>query len=155
MPVTIHSDLILQPVRFIHTEYKRKPGYLLLSDFCVEWNDKLVTVPAGFGYNGASIPKALFQIMGTPFNPRYMEASCVHDWLYYTHLLKRRTEADRLFRSMLLESGVNKTIANNLFQAVYVFGGMFWKNRNNDLHYIQWLRDSLQVSGKKPADYGL
>jgi hypothetical protein len=155
MPVIIPSELLLSPVRQIHPEFVPKPGYILREDFEVEWNGNSIRIPEGFGYNGASIPMAMFQLIGTPFNPRYMEAACVHDWLYYTHLIESRTEADRLFRTMLLEGGVNRTIANNLFQAVFVFGRLYWNNRRKDQKYLQWLRAQLQANSKKPAEYGL
>ncbi|PWG61755.1 DUF1353 domain-containing protein [Spiribacter halobius] len=61
-------------------------------------------VPAGFVTDGASIPRALWPIVGHPMG-RYWPAAVVHD-----HLVRQpatpRSEADAVFRVLLRRLGV-------------------------------------------------
>jgi len=64
-------------------------------------------IPAGFTFNGASIPRPLWSLIGTPFQPEYLEAACYHDWICenaqrYTH----RTAGDEVFLQLLTDAGV-------------------------------------------------
>lgn len=43
-----------------------------------------ITVPQGFQYDGASIPKFLWPIVGHPWSGYYDQAAAVHDLLYRT-----------------------------------------------------------------------
>ena len=39
-----------------------------------------VTVPAGYSTDGASIPRLMWSLVGSPFDPRFVAAAVVHDW---------------------------------------------------------------------------
>ena len=39
-------------------------------------------MPQDFTYNGASIPRALWPIMGHPWSGRYDQGAALHDYLY-------------------------------------------------------------------------
>lgn len=41
-----------------------------------------ITVPNGFISDGASIPKFLWSIVGSPWSGKYTQAAVLHDWLY-------------------------------------------------------------------------
>ena len=43
---------------------------------------KTVIVPKGFLIDGASIPRTLWRLMGSPFMPEFSAAATVHDYLY-------------------------------------------------------------------------
>lgn len=40
----------------------------------------LVTIPAGYEFDGASIPRFVWSWIGPPFDPSFVVAACVHDW---------------------------------------------------------------------------
>ena len=67
-------------------------------------------VPAGFTFNGASIPRVFWPIVGHPMEGSFLSASLLHDWCCvkskkagkYT----LRVAGDALFYHMLCEAGV-------------------------------------------------
>ena len=78
-------------------------------------------VPGGAWLNGASIPRPLWPIVGSPYTGAYLEASIVHDHYCIT---KDRSWRDthRMFHDAMRCSGVGKTRASVMFYAVYRFG---------------------------------
>lgn len=83
-----------------------------------------------------------------------MLASVFHDWLYHTHFIERG-DADDLFHLLLRRSGVAKDIALAMKTAVDVAGGIYWENDDDDIAYIQRLKDQIIADGRNPADYGM
>lgn len=83
-----------------------------------------ILIEEGFLWNGASIPRPLWSIVGSPFDPRFMRASAVHDALYQygSQIGVTRLEADEVFFALLLEDGVSKKRAMAMYQAVRWFG---------------------------------
>lgn len=90
-----------------------------------------ITVPAGFEYDGASIPRFAWSIIGSPFAPEFMTAALFHDWLYHTHQLSRE-EADSVLYKLLRENGVGAVKASTIHRAVRMFGGAYWPNDGED-----------------------
>ena len=103
--------------------------YELLEPLRYLWNlDYSMEVPVGFEWNGASIPRAAWTALGiTPFDPRVMRASCVHDWFYTLQNGSRRA-ADELFRKMLIEDGISEPDSYVMYLAVRQFGTAYWKD---------------------------
>jgi hypothetical protein len=78
-------------------------------------------VPAGTRVDGASIPRPLWSLVGTPFTGKYLEASVVHD--YYCETQSRHWKAvHRVFLDGMLARGVDKLQAQLMYLAVYRFG---------------------------------
>ena len=61
-----------------------------------------ITVPAGFIFDGASIPKPARAFLD-PTDPDTIEAALLHDFLYATRLLSK-AEADKLFYLVMRDS---------------------------------------------------
>lgn len=97
-----------------------------------------ITVPAGFEYDGASIPRPCWSIIGSPFAPEFMTAAVFHDWLYYTHTLNRE-DADQVLYDLLRENGVGAVKAGVIHRAVRMFGGAYWPNTNEDKEKMESL----------------
>ena len=97
-----------------------------------------ITVPAGFEYDGASIPRSCWSIIGSPFAPEFMTAAVFHDWLYYTHTLNRE-DADQVLYDLLRENGVGSVKAGIIHRAVRMFGGAYWPNTNEDKEKMESL----------------
>lgn len=120
--------------------YPNQQGYYLHNDFpFMVYGGGIHTVPAGFWFNGASIPAAFWQITFSPFDPRIISHALAHDWMYCSHIVTRRV-AD-----MTLYEGIKKTgatiRAKMVLSAVSSFGGMFWEDNENDRAYMESLRN--------------
>ncbi|MCO6057266.1 DUF1353 domain-containing protein [Pseudomonas sp. MOB-449] len=133
---------------------KLDEAYEITVDIEVIYDDESIWVPKFFQYDGASIPSAAWQIIGTPFNPRFMVAAVFHDWLYHTHQIERDS-ADELLYELLLESGVKKTKATIIREAVKGFGGWYWDNDRDDISYIRRLANKISSDGRMPSKYGI
>ena len=71
--------------RFLSSLHQSRTGpreAVLLTDFrySSDLADAVITVPEGFVYDGASVPRAAWNIV-RPFG-RTLRASVIHDWLY-------------------------------------------------------------------------
>lgn len=81
-------------------------------------------VPAGFVTDMASIPRAMWSVIGHPAD-KYAPAAVLHDWLYTSHLVSR-AQADELFREAMAVLGVGRVRRSVMWAAVRVFGGRRW-----------------------------
>lgn len=86
-----------------------------------------VLLPAGFEFDGASIPAFLWPIIGSPFDPRFMVPAAVHDRVYETGELPRE-EADYLFRKLLRHNNVDEDLAETMHTGVDWFGASHYNN---------------------------
>jgi hypothetical protein len=96
-----------------------------------------VTVPPRFVWDGASVPRVLWNII--PPWGSYSGAALVHDWLYRTRTscasstkTITKEEADRVFYELMLEDGVRKSRAWAMWQAVALWGGVAWSQMKKD-----------------------
>ena len=83
-----------------------------------------ITVPAGFIFDGASIPVGLRPIF--PHGGAKFFASCIHDYAYKTGVVSKE-RADALFLQAMLENGVEEWKANTMYAAVKLFGSSHYK----------------------------
>ena len=90
-----------------------------------DWSETIL-VPEGFVTDGASIPRIFWRLIGSPFQPRYMRAALVHDFLYKNGLLTRR-KADDIFRAFLLADEVGRVLASVMWIALRVGGSRNYK----------------------------
>lgn len=91
------------------------------------WQDGLgvITVPAGFVYDGASVPRVLSSLVPR-FGGRYDRATALHDYLYTAGFLSRK-DSDKLFYEALRFDGVRWVQARLLYYAVRLFGKKYYK----------------------------
>lgn len=148
------SRLLLYPVDNPNAG-NRFDAYALAEDAIAMRDGVVVRIPAGFEFDGASIPRFAWSVIGSPFHPRLMTASVFHDWLYYTHQLGSRLDADDWLLRLMLRSGVGAARANTIYSAVRAFGGGYYENDDDDLAYLDRLRAAILSRGQSPDDYGL
>lgn len=99
--------------------------FRLLSDFRYLSSAGVITVPAGFETDGASIPK-LFWTLFAPFGP-YFHAAVIHDYLYSAHNDKfSRLQSDLIFKEAMYNSNVRWPTREVVFNAVRSFGKPFF-----------------------------
>lgn len=87
---------------------------------------KTWAVPAGITINGASIPRAFWTMVGSPYTGNYRRASVVHDHYCVTKSAGWR-EVHRMFFHAMVAGGVPELDAKVLYAAVYA-GGPRWRN---------------------------
>jgi hypothetical protein len=98
----------------------------LLDDFTYkDPSGKLWTALKGTKIDGASIPRILWSVIGSPFTGGYRDASVIHD--YYCQSKIEPWEATHdMFYYACLAGGVSETKAKTMWSAVYAAGPR-WK----------------------------
>jgi hypothetical protein len=89
----------------------------------------IITVPAGFVTDFASVPRYL-PIAYAAEAGKGNKAAVVHDWLYSTQSVDRAT-ADKVLREALIASGYSKVTAALFYAAVRLGGASHWNTPNN------------------------
>lgn len=80
-------------------------------------------IPAGFQTDFASIPQALWSLVGDPGGP-WAPAAVVHDFLYRSGIVPR-AEADRTFREAMADLGGESAVKRWLMWGALRLAG--WK----------------------------
>ena len=103
-------------------------AYQLIEPYEVKVQYGTVYIPAGYCYDGASIPTLMglsrvAMTNGGKFAPEVMRASLVHDWFCdFRPPWISSNDAAVIFRDMLLEDGVRPWRAASMYRAVKWFG---------------------------------
>ena len=104
--------------------------YELAQDFCFRatvdrvW-DVVVHVKPGFKTDGASIPRLLWRVFGSPYDPDIFPSAIGHDALYRGEIVPRK-DADAAFLALMVEGGVKFDRAWLVFLGVRLFGWITW-----------------------------
>lgn len=85
-----------------------------------------ITIDKGFDFDGASIPKWLWSIYGSPLNGNYVVASLIHDGLYASQKVSKSV-SDKIFLDIMKQSNVGYVKRTSMYLAVKMFGGIAWK----------------------------
>ena len=100
--------------------------FILFEDVVVESLGYNITVKKGFDFDGASIPKWLWSIYGSPLNGNYVVASLIHDGLYASQRVSKSV-SDKIFLDVMKQSNVGYIKRTSMYLAVKMFGGKDWK----------------------------
>lgn len=93
------------------------------------WGGAYVTrgLSNDFTWDGASIPRWLWWLMGHPLSPQLRWASLWHDiGCREAQCIEDRTIADAVFLRLLREAGVSKWRRQAMWLAVRVYGFWVW-----------------------------
>lgn len=101
--------------------------WILLDDltYSIGNSDIVLTVPAGFVTDYASIPRGFWAIASPQDN--YSEAAIVHDYLYWTQSCTR-SQADNIFLIAMKEASVNPIRRWFIHKAVQNAGQSSWND---------------------------
>ncbi len=100
-----------------------------------DYTYKDITVPKGFCYDGASVPRLALTPFGFQRDGIHRPAALVHDWLYVRRGWNgdqqrySREDADRLFKEMLIGCGVKGWHVAIAYAFVRAFGWIAWDKR--------------------------
>ena len=114
----------VKPKIAVDVTNKKKPFKLLNSVMYVSDYLYPVYINKGYTWNGANIPRFLWRLIGSQYNPEYLEASMVHDWLCENKqfILEHGAKiSSDIFRDILIENGISKFKANVMRTAVFVW----------------------------------
>lgn len=101
----------------------------------IDDRDKEWSVPSGWTVDGASIPRALWSIIGGPLDGKYRNASVIHDY-YCDTKTEPWWDVHEVFYEAMLSSGVDPAKARIMYLAVYHFGPR-WPSQVKTVLY-QW-----------------
>jgi hypothetical protein len=94
-----------------------------------------IAVPAGFTFDGASIPRFAWVVIGAPFEPDYQLAACVHDWICERSNelgnYEARVMGDALFFLLLARAGVPRWKRVAMYLAVRL--NSWWRYGRNEV----------------------
>lgn len=107
----------------------KSPDYELAQDFYFPatvggWN-VVVHVTPGFRSDGASIPRMLWPVFGSPYDPDIITDAIAHDALYRGEIVPRK-DADDTFRDLMAKSGIGKWKRRRFWIGVRLFGWITW-----------------------------
>ncbi len=136
--------------------------YQLFNDYRYIWTLKVkeadgsfknirnrITIPSGFRYDGASVPRFFWTITGIKPDGLQRAAALIHDMIYIqkgnlpegiqeqevqpdvwepTFGKWSRYDSDRLFRKILIQAGMKKRRAGLMYFAVRAAGWTYWKD---------------------------
>lgn len=89
-------------------------------------NNKVWIAHTGLIFDGASIPRFMWRVIGSPFVGKYRRAAIIHDQ-YYTyglegHPVESRKDTDKMFLEAMEELGVSWWKRKMMYRAVRWFG---------------------------------
>lgn len=141
------SKLILKPLS--------NGKAILLDDYVYSINGYDIKVFRGFITDGASVPKSL-QWLYNPYG-KYIKAAVVHDYLYsvYNNTGINRTLADKIFKHIMKETGVDDRTVRRFYAAVKYFGETSWKPKlKNEGYKDQAIIDKTKEARKYYNHWG-
>ena len=113
----------------VHKQNENGDVITLLEELRVVYNGRILTVPAGFESDGASVPRFLWSTVSPALDPRTLRAAIAHDYLYRTTPPGwTRKEADELFYDFCREDGLSWWASQKAYWGVRIFGGSSWQD---------------------------
>lgn len=91
-----------------------------------------LAIDEGFEWDGASIPRVFWITIGSPYNPIFMTAGLIHDYLYRYQPVERK-DADKVFHKILRENGVGRINAFRMYMGVRMGGFIPWNKHKKNL----------------------
>lgn len=124
-----YNSFDVEPIINVNFHDKKKPFTLMNNIYYLSGEYKTlesygIRINKGYNWNGANIPRFLWRIVGSQYNPEFLPASMVHDWLCENKdfiMDKGARVSSIIFRDILVLSGVSKIKANIMMSAVYMF----------------------------------
>ena len=116
-------------MKTLELEIVNENVFILSKDKTVESLGYSITVKKGFDFDGASIPKWLWSVYGSPLNGNYVVASLIHDGLYASQKVSKKV-SDKIFLDIMKQSNVGYIKRTSMYLAVKMFGGKDWDKAN-------------------------
>ncbi len=150
MSFTIHTNERMYPkVRQIDRQLWR-----IKEPFIALWDRRIIRLNEGFEFDGASIPRLFWSLVGSPMSGRYTAATAIHDGLYAVQLTGR-LEADRCMYDIARDYGTRYIHAQTMLRAVQAWSWGSWV-RHQQTGRVEHTRESelVDVIDMRPKDKG-
>lgn len=109
-----YGEILLKPLDGVMMEVQQPFGF-------IDARNRKWEVPAKYHTDGASIPRALWSIIGSPFTGNYLAAAIIHD--FYCDLKSRDwRDTHSVFFDAMIANKVDNIQAKIMYFAVYRFG---------------------------------
>ena len=97
---------------------KRAIKWVILAD-----RTYIINIPRQYCYDGASIPRAFWRVIGSKESDEFLIGAMVHDYMCENHNVigNNRELSSEVFKQLLLACGVSKLKANIMYLAVNTF----------------------------------
>ena len=109
-----------------------------------------IWINEGFTFDGASIPRSLWRVCGTPMEIPRIAAALIHDWLYRAQVCDRAL-ADEIFNSVCKTVGMESWRTGPEWAALRAFGRSAWNENRKEWAKISAARElgSFEIEGEK------
>jgi hypothetical protein len=128
--MTVGDSTYYNGVEMPHVHGISKDEYMLDRNWTVTLSlgEKTVVIwiKAGFKFDGASIPRALWRLCGHPFEAPRIAAALAHDWLYRAQVTDREI-ADDIFNILCKRVGMACWRTGPEYYALRLFGWAAWR----------------------------
>jgi len=84
-----------------------------------------IEIRQGFIFDGASIPRIAWRVVGHPYQMPLLVCALLHDILYASEFFTQ-SECDWIFLELMDKVGINWFKRNTIWSAVKLFGGFVW-----------------------------
>ena len=105
-------------------------------------------VKAGFVFDGASIPRALWRVCGHPLEAPRIAAALAHDWIYASKAVPR-ADADLIYRTICAWVGISPVCRNVEYAALWMCGWMAWRGHTAEDRDFALAHGALGLEQKK------
>lgn len=124
-----YNSFDAEPKINLNLQNSQKPFVLLnnvvyLSGMYKDRDIYRIAINKGYNWNGANIPRFLWRVVGSQYNPEFLPASMIHDWLCENKgfIIKDGVKiSSEIFKDILILYGVPKFKAQIMSFAVRCF----------------------------------
>ena len=102
----------------------------LVDDFMFSVDGRHYGITSGFWTDSASIPRAVWSLIGSPFTGRYVIPALIHDMLYCAQWF-RRDKCDEVFYAAMLKCHVPKVQAWLIYKSVRMWGWISYNGKTD------------------------
>lgn len=85
-----------------------------------------ILIKKGLTFDGASIPRIAWRVIGHPFSMPLLVSALPHDGIYVSELFPQK-DCDWIFLCLMQKVGINWVKRNTIYSAVRLFGWSVWR----------------------------
>ena len=107
-----------------------------------------IEVKAGFVFDGASIPRALWRLCGHPLEAPRIAAALAHDWIYASRACAR-ADADAIYREICRMVGIAWICRTTEYEVLRWFGWIAWNGHTLNERCFALTHGAIELENKK------
>lgn len=118
--------------------YADGKGYIVTHNYSYIIDGFEIVIPKGFLFDGASVPRMFWSVIGSPLESDFVLGALLHDYCYWSHVISKE-KADDFLKICLKADGVGSLRTNTIYQSVNWFGGCPYKKGENVSLGSRWM----------------